>query len=147
MTACDPRPGKMHGESGWRSAPAATFPGGGPWCTPSPNGGNLYASVRAGEGEDLNYIAALAIDPISGALEPVGTSTTVLPGSPHCSVSPGGEALVSSTMTVGGAASFAVQPDGALRPAASVVEFPGGGSGVRIDETRAQSFCMHCHLL
>ena len=137
----DAATGKLHGESGWRSTPAATFPGGGPWCTPSPSGANLYVSVRAGEEEQLNYIAALAVDAVSGALQPVGKSTTVLPGSPHCSVSPDGKTLVSSMMS-GGAASFAVQQGGSLSPAASVIKFPGGGSGVRMKPTFAAGYML-----
>ena len=138
----DAATGKMHGAPGWRSEPAASFPGGGPWCTPSPCGRHLYIAVRAGEGTAMNYIAAFSIDPSSGALRPLGTSTTVLPGAPHCSVAPSGDTLACSMMAGGGAASFAVRSDGTLGPAATVIELPGGGSGVRMKPTFADGYLL-----
>ena len=48
-----------------------------PWCAVSPGGGALYASVRAGAGEENNYIAPFAIDRRSGALSALPVASTV----------------------------------------------------------------------
>ena len=65
----------------------------------------------------------------SGELRPLGSQTTVVPGSPHCSLDPSGSVLICSTMLGGGVTSYPVAADGSLRPHASVHELPGGGTG------------------
>lgn len=124
--------------------PVATLPGGGPWFALSPSGCSLYASVRAGDGPENNYCAAFAIDSSSGDLTPLGTASTVLPGSAHCSVSPDGQTLVASMMAGGGATSFAIAPDGNLQgKPQSVIEFPDGGSFVRMTNVRCLGRANH----
>lgn len=115
--------------------PAAVLKGGGPWFALSPSGSSLYVSIRNGEGSVNNYCEAYAIAGDTGALTLLNQASTVLDGSAHCSVSPDGRSLVASMMSGGGAASFAIHPtDGSLEggAAASVVEFPGGGSFSRM---------------
>ena len=58
------------------------------WCTAAPGGGALYVAVRRGEGEEDNFVQALAVDRATGALTPINRQTTVLPGSPHCGAPP-----------------------------------------------------------
>jgi 6-phosphogluconolactonase (cycloisomerase 2 family) len=117
--------------------PVATLPGGGPWFALSPAGQSLYVSVRGGEGPENNYCAAFAIDRRSGHLGSLGTASTVLPGSAHCSVSPDGRTLVASMMSGGGVASFELAPTGAFEGAAqSVISLSGGGSFVRMTRVR-----------
>ena len=48
-----------------------------PWCAVSPGGNSLYASVRAGAGEENNYVAPFAIDRRSGALSALPVASTV----------------------------------------------------------------------
>ena len=48
-----------------------------PWCAVAPGGNSLYASVRAGAGEENNYIAPFAIDRRSGALSALPAASTV----------------------------------------------------------------------
>ena len=128
----DSTTGALHRSSS-SETPAATLPGGGPWFAVSPSGRSLFVSVRAGEGPENNYCAAFGIDRGSGSLAPLSTASTVLPGSAHCSVSPDGQTLVASMMSGGGAASFAIAPSGDLEGGAqSVIEFPDGGSFVRM---------------
>ena len=48
-----------------------------PWCAVAPSGKALYASVRAGAGEENNYVAPFAIDRRSGALSALPVASTV----------------------------------------------------------------------
>jgi len=105
-----------------------------------PNRRYLYVAVEALGREGA--IAALAIDPQTGELAPLGEQPSGGVDPCYVSVDPTGRLLLVANYGTGSVAAFPIGLDGRLGPASAFVQHAGPGSGVNPD--RQEGPHAHC---
>ncbi len=96
----------------------------------APNGRYLYAAneVRSFEGQQTGAVSAFAIDRASGRLTPLNQQSSGGSGPAHLTVDRTGRVVLVANYGGGSAASLPVEPDGRLKPPATVVQYTGSSA-------------------
>ena len=95
-----------------------------------PNGRALYAASEVGKFRDqaTGAVSAFALDGTTGALTALNQEASGGSGPAHVSVDTAGRTLLVANYGGGSVASLPIQPDGSLKPAASVVTHAGSST-------------------
>ncbi|HZW34038.1 MAG TPA: lactonase family protein [Isosphaeraceae bacterium] len=90
----------------------------------------LYSVNELGEfqGHRGGGVSAYAIDPANGGLTPLNQQSSAGEGPCHLVVDRAGKNVLVANYTSGTVACLAIEPDGTLRPAASVIQHRGSGA-------------------